>query len=387
MQLRHLTLLAAAKAVTAQTLPSLADVLAAQSESLSSLTTWLESQELVYNLLANAEDVTLLAPSNNALQQLNNSPLANELLSNTEFLTAFLSYHVLNGTYYASNLTSAPLQVIPTLLDLAGYGNITGGQKLIAQSSDGGVSFISGGGSKSTVQSANYNYTGGTIHIIDNILTIPANVSTTALAANLTALVGAVQQAGLVETLDTTQDLTIFAPTNEAFASIGNLVSGLTVEQLTGILGYHVIPGAVVYSTDVPNGASVKSLQGTELNFRVEDGTVWVNSAKVIAADVLVANGVVHVIDGVLNPDNAAAQPDPAAESPAPAFSGASSVGGVPFTSGVTPPPAATAAPTSGTTAPPPDATEPVTAGQGKVAAAVGAAALFGGAAVLMNQL
>jgi len=385
MQLRHLTLLAAAKGVVAQ-LPTLADVLAAQSEKLSSLTTWLESQELVYNLLSGAEDITLLAPSNNALQQLNNSPLANQLMSDTGFLTAFLSYHVLNGTYYASNLTSAPTQVIPTLLDLATYDNITGGQKVISQFSDGAVTFISGGGAKSTVESANYNYTGGTIHIIDNILTIPANVSTTALAANLTALVGAVRQAGLEETLNTAQDLTIFAPTNEAFANIGNLVSGLTVEQLTGILGYHVIQGAVVYSKDVPNGASVKSFQGSELNFRVEDGTVWVNSAKVIAADVLVANGVVHVIDGVLNPDNASAQPDPAAPTQSPAFSGASSVGGVPFTSGVMVPPAATTTATS-TVAPSPGATEPVTAGQGKVAA-VGAAALFGaGAVLLLNQL
>ncbi|KAK4222502.1 FAS1 domain-containing protein [Podospora fimiseda] len=381
MQLKHLTLLAAANAVTAQ---SLAEVLAAQAETLSSLTTWLESQELVYNLLAGAEDVTLLAPSNNALQQLNSSPLANELLSNTEFLTAFLSYHVLNGTYFASNLTSSPVQVIPTLLDLQGYDNIAGGQKLIAQSVDGGVSFISGGGLKSTVQAANFNYTGGTIHIIDNILTIPANVSTTALSANLTALVGAVQQAGLVETLDTTPDLTIFAPTNDAFAAIGNLVSGLTIEQLTSILGYHVVPGAVVYSTDVTNGLTAKSLQGTDLNFRVVDGEVWVNSAKVIAADVLVANGVVHVIDGVLNPDNASAAPNPAAETQAPAFPGASSVGGgVPFTSGVVvPTPAATN--TAGPGATP---TEPVTAGQGKVAAVAGAALFGAGAVVLMGQM
>lgn len=153
MHLRHLTLLAAAEAVVAQ-VPTLAEVLAAQSETLSSLTTWLESQELVYNLLAGAEDVTLLAPSNDALQALNNSPLANELLSDPNYLTAFLSYHVLNGTFFASNLTSSPQLAIPTLLDLAHYDNVTGAQKIISKSSDGGVSFLSGGGSVSKVQAA-----------------------------------------------------------------------------------------------------------------------------------------------------------------------------------------------------------------------------------------
>ena len=153
MQLRHLTLLAAAKAVAAQA-PTLAEVLAAQSETLSSLTTWVQSQEAVYSLLAGAEDITILAPSNKAFEELANSPLASQLTSDPNFLTAFLSYHVLNGTYYASNLTSSPQLVLPTLLDLANYENVTGPQKVISRVSDGGVSFLSGGGSLSTVQTA-----------------------------------------------------------------------------------------------------------------------------------------------------------------------------------------------------------------------------------------
>jgi len=60
---------------------------------------------------------------------------------------------------------------------------------------------------------------------------------------------------------------------------------------------------------------------------------VFVNSAKVIVPDVLVANGVVHVIDSVLNPNNTSAEPNPTTTSAA--FSGASSATDVPFTSGV----------------------------------------------------
>lgn len=133
--------------------------------------------------------------------------------------------------------------------------------------------------------------------MIDNILTIPANVTSTLLAANLTAALGAVRQAGVEDVLNTTPDLTVFVPTNDAFAAIGNLVSGLTAEQLGSILGYHVIPGQVIYSSDIADG-SVATLEGSDLNIKVQDGNVFVNSAKVIAADILIANGVAHVIDG-----------------------------------------------------------------------------------------
>lgn len=75
------------------------------------------------------------------------------------------------------------------------------------------------------------------------------------------------------------------------------------------------------------------AVSGGSVTITVENGTVYVNSARVIVPDVLVANGVVHVIDGVLNPNNTAATPNPSTTSVA--FSGASSATDVPFTSGV----------------------------------------------------
>lgn len=384
MQLKHLTLLAASHAASVVAQQTLGDVLTAQAATLSTLTSFLQSEETIYEVFNNAKDVTLLAPSNDALAKLNNSPIVNQLLADPQFLTAFLSYHVLNGTFYASNLTAEPTQFIPTLLDLNGYSNVTGGQRLqVKTDGNGGVTFVSGDGTISAVSSANYNYTGGTIHVIDNVVSIPANVTSALLSANLTATVGAIQQAGVEDTLNTASDITVFAPSNAAFAAIGNLVAGLTAAELSSVLGYHVVAGKVVYSTDITN-TSVASLQGTNLNLRVVDGAVWVNSAKVIQADLLLANGVVHIIDGVLNPANSEAQPNPAASAPAPAFSGATSTGGVPFTSGVVVPPAPTA---TTTTAPGSGGNDtPVTAAAPPIkTAAVAVAALFGGAAVLAN--
>lgn len=140
------------------------------------------------------------------------------------------------------------------------------------------------------------NFTGGVIHVIDTVLTVPQNVSSTAVAANLTAVAGALTSAGLVETLDTARDVTVFAPNNEAFQRIGSALPNLTTQQLTQILGYHVVNGTVAYSSTLTN-QTVTSFNGQELRITVVDGSVFVNSAKVVLADVLVANGVVHVID------------------------------------------------------------------------------------------
>ncbi len=134
------------------------------------------------------------------------------------------------------------------------------------------------------------------MHVIDTVLTLPQNVSSTAIASNLTALAGALNQTRLISAVDTTRDVTIFAPNNEAFQRIGSALPNLTTEQLAGILTYHVVNGTVAYSSTLSN-MTVRALNGGELNIRVNNGSVYVNSAKVVVADVLVANGVVHVID------------------------------------------------------------------------------------------
>jgi uncharacterized surface protein with fasciclin (FAS1) repeats len=146
------------------------------------------------------------------------------------------------------------------------------------------------------IREQNLNFTGGTIHIINKVLTIPGKPSITAVAANLTDLAGALKTANLISTVDQARDVTIFAPNNAAFESIGNLVGNLTAQALGAVLGYHVVVGTVDYSTKITN-TTVKSSAGQDLTLRVENGSVFVNQAKVILPDVLVDNGVVHVID------------------------------------------------------------------------------------------
>lgn len=91
--------------------------------------------------------------------------------------------------------------------------------------------------------------------------------------------------------------MTIFAPSNGAFAAIANLLGMLSTQQLTSILTYHVVNGTVGYSSTLTNGAMLKTLNGGSVKVTIDGSDIFINSAKVITADVLVSNGVAHVID------------------------------------------------------------------------------------------
>lgn len=124
-------------------------------------------------------------------------------------------------------------------------------------------------------------------------------------------LVAAVQAAGLVDTLNGEGPFTVFAPTDDAFAALpAGLVDALLLpenkEVLTKILTYHVVPGAVM-AADVTDG-EVATVEGQSVTLSTADG-VTINNAKVIQADVVADNGVIHVIDAVILPPDV----DPAA--------------------------------------------------------------------------
>lgn len=327
---KQLSILALAGQALAQT-PSLLQALNSSS-SLSSLSGVLALNPQLVETLGNAQNITILAPSNTAFAKIDNATLAG-LTANTGLLTAILQYHVLNGTVYGSQVTNTSA-FVPTLLTNPLFTNVTGGQRVRAQLSNGNVTFFSGLNYNSTVSQANVNFTGGVIHVIDSLLTLPENISSTATAAGLTSLRGALNATNLVNTVDTTPNITIFAPNNAAFQAISSGLSNLTTEQITSVLTYHAVVAAEpIYSSAIRNGTVVPTLNGANLTVTVQNGSVFVNQAKVVMPDVLVANGVVHVIDAVLNPSNTTIARS-GASAGAVAFSGASSASEAPYTSG-----------------------------------------------------
>lgn len=132
----------------------------------------------------------------------------------------------------------------------------------------------------------------------------PATILETASAAGqFKTLLTAVRAAGLEETLNGSGPFTVFAPTDEAFAKLppGTVESLLKDKAaLTKVLTYHVVPGAVM-AKDVPT-ANVKTVQGQTVALKKDGSGVTVNNAKVISADIVATNGVIHVIDTVILP-------------------------------------------------------------------------------------
>jgi uncharacterized surface protein with fasciclin (FAS1) repeats len=136
-------------------------------------------------------------------------------------------------------------------------------------------------------------------------MTAAGDIPTVATGASeLATLVTALGAAGLVDTLKGAGPYTVFAPTNDAFAALpagvlDKLLKPENKDALTQILTYHVVSGKVP-SSEVKDG-SVKTVQGDTIKLTTADG-VGVNDAKVIKADIMADNGVVHEIDAVLLP-------------------------------------------------------------------------------------
>jgi len=304
--------------------------LLSSTDSLSSLNDLVGNYPDFAATLASWENVTILAPSNDALETLMNSD-AGSMLDNDQFVQSLLRYHVLQSTVYASDITQTPV-FAPTYLNSTMYSNVTGGQVVEARMQDDEVQFVSGLKQVSTVAQPNVNYTNGVVHIIDDVLMIPGNLTSTAQNANLTAFLGAAVNASVASTLLGAEDLTIFAPSNAAFQDIGSLVGNLTMDQLANILSYHVIEGTVAYSSDLSN-TSLTTLQGDDVEITIANGAVMVNNATVTNANILFAGGVIHVIDQVLNPNSSSSSNSSSSGSDN-AFGATSSASEVPFTSG-----------------------------------------------------
>jgi len=118
-------------------------------------------------------------------------------------------------------------------------------------------------------------------------------------------LLKAATAAELVETLQSEGPFTVFAPTDEAFAALpeGTLESLLAdTEALKKVLLYHVVEGKVT-SDQIVGMTTATSVEGSPIAISVKDDTVYLNdSAKVVTADVMASNGVIHIIDAVLLP-------------------------------------------------------------------------------------
>ncbi|AEV35191.1 Beta-Ig-H3/Fasciclin [Pseudovibrio sp. FO-BEG1] len=131
-------------------------------------------------------------------------------------------------------------------------------------------------------------------------------------AGQFNTLIAAAQAAGLDGALASGENLTVFAPTDEAFAelpdgTVETLLKPENKDQLVAVLSYHVLPRKLA-STDLPGRTiHVKTIKGSgdnTLSVSKNTSGVTVDNANVISADIPADNGIIHVVDKVLLPSN-----------------------------------------------------------------------------------
>lgn len=147
----------------------------------------------------------------------------------------------------------------------------------------------------------------GVIHTVDQVL-VPESVAqfvNTILEPaffnkNFSKLVMAASKADLITTILETPELTIFAPTNDAFEASGINPETIDAETLTAVLTYHVVPSKVM-SSQIPSETA--TVNGNKLHFSVLNNVSYINgNTQITGVDIESGSGVVHVIDKVVIP-------------------------------------------------------------------------------------
>ncbi len=243
--------------------------------------------------LSAAGPFTVFAPTNAAFEALPAVPTG-------DALEQVLLYHVVSGAVVS---TAVP-DMAPSLATNAYDDALT----LLFDTSSGVV--INGG---AEVVIADLRATNGVVHVIDEVL-LPMNVVEAATAAGLTGLLGAAGAASalpggstIAAALSADAPYTVFAPTNDAFTAASATIATLTADQVRDVLLYHVLDTAEfttpVLAADLPTAdASLATLNAANDIPFVVGPPPTVDGAGVVATDIVVTNGVIHLIDGVMVP-------------------------------------------------------------------------------------
>ena len=139
--------------------------------------------------------------------------------------------------------------------------------------------------------------------------------------SQLSSLYAAVQTAGLVEELNKAKSITVFAPSDAAFAKVPSDQFAALFgdgERLADVLLYHVVEESAT-AADLRGAVSGTTVQGGDITISTSGNAVRVNGANVVRADIRACNGIIHVIDKVLMPPAGMAAPAPTPAAPKPA--------------------------------------------------------------------
>ncbi len=273
--------------------------------NFTSLIAALEATGLDSVLADETSSFTVFAPTDAAFAMIDEATLA-LLFENTDVLSSILLQHVVAGEVDSVSAFS-----------LSGQSVETASGALIPLAINAETDVLTFGGANITTTDV---YTGnGVIHVIDTVVVADVELPMQALSivdvardnGSFNTLLAALEATDLDVLLgDLDQTFTVFAPTDAAFALLGeDTINALLADTatLSSILTYHVIAGAEVLQDGAVTIAQsadnkVATANGANVALSFADGALFVNASNVSAADIRTSNGVIHVVDQVLLP-------------------------------------------------------------------------------------
>lgn len=248
---------------------------------------------------------TVFAPTDTAFGNIDTSGLTAEQLTN------ILLNHVVTGNVLSTDLSNGYVKTNATetfsgdenFIDL--YVNIDSGVTLNGNAS---------------VTVADLESLNGTVHVVDEVITIPNVVDLAASNPMFSNLAAALTQENLLGTLGTEADtspapFTVFAPNDMAFQNFldedpndgfETIQDVLDLAILSDVLTYHVLPNGGVRAADITDGITPTTVQGETFTINTTNGVTITDQngrvVEIIATDVTGSNGVIHVLDSVILP-------------------------------------------------------------------------------------
>ncbi|KAG5655301.1 hypothetical protein KAF25_010453 [Fusarium avenaceum] len=288
-------------------------------------------QALSQSLSDKSSNITVLIPTDDAIKSyLKDSGVSDVTELNQTDLQVFFSYHILSASLASSDFDNPRGLSVPTMLDDSQFNNRSAGPQIQSQfGEDAGGQVVFASKEEKIGKRANEDFTGPTVslraglaqnvkmtavdgswgaknvnsfQVVDKVLQPPRSCSTTVHTvkdSRLDGLNGALIKAELWPALDASRNVTCLAPSTQAFKDAGSPDVALSKQDLAGALLAHTL-NEVTYSNYLRDGQVVGTLNNTEVRVSIRGDDIFFNNAKVIEANVLTNNGLIHILDAVI---------------------------------------------------------------------------------------